>query len=528
PLVTHPGGGAGGADASALQTALLLSTYGFGNQASAGNRVADDFTVTGGGWLIDTMTFFGYQTGSSTTSTFTALNLRIWDGPPNDPGSMVVFGDTTTNRLASTTWANMYRTLDTALTNTDRPVMALVATVNTFLPAGTYWVDWQANGTLASGPWAPPISIVGQTTTGNAWQFTSTGWAPLVDGTFAQGLPFIVEGLADCSNLSDVPWLSVSPANGVNAGGTNTVGTVSFDSTGLANGTYTARMCVFSNDRDPGPGNGTGLVIVPVTLNVGGAAGISLVKTVGTTPGVCAATSSITVLAGTTVYYCYTVTNTGSVALNLHTLVDDQLGTIFSGLNYALAPGASVNTVAAGLSIPAVINATTTNVGTWTAYNTGGPSVQATATATVTATPRTPNIDVDPLSLAATQPTNTTTQQTLDVGNTGNADLTWAIAEEPASVLAQATAASPAVPASVASDTGSRGAPSSGPAPIEYTSLADFSEGFDDITVLPGWFFQNNSAPLGLTDWFQGNDTVFPAQAGAATAYIGANYNNTG
>jgi hypothetical protein len=55
------------------------------------------------------------------------------------------------------------------------------------------------------------------------------------------------------------------------------------------------------------------------------------------------------------------------------------------------------------------------------------------------------------------------------------------------------------------------------------------SEGFDDIAALPGagWAFQNNSAPLGLTDWFQGNDAVFPAQAGAATAYIGANFNNT-
>ena len=41
------------------------------------------------------------------------------------------------------------------------------------------------------------------------------------------------------------------------------------------------------------------------------------------------------------------MTNTGDVTLNLHDLVDDQLGTIFSGLSYALAPGSSVNTVAA-------------------------------------------------------------------------------------------------------------------------------------------------------------------------------------
>ncbi|MDV7390296.1 hypothetical protein RZS08_03030, partial [Arthrospira platensis SPKY1] len=94
------------------------------------------------------------------------------------------------------------------------------------------------------------------------------------------------------------------------------------------------------------------------TVNV---ASIEIEKTVGTVDGVCAATSSIDVPAGTEVYYCYTVTNTGDVTLNLHDLDDDVLGTILAGFNFALAPGASVNTVAAGLSIPYVANASVTN-----------------------------------------------------------------------------------------------------------------------------------------------------------------------
>ncbi len=114
---------------------------------------------------------------------------------------------------------------------------------------------------------------------------------------------------------------------------------------------------------------------------------ISLVKTVGTTAGVCANTSNITVPQGTTVYYCYTVTNTGDTAFGLHTLTDDVLGTIFSGLAYNLAPGASVNTVQAGLSIPYVANANTTNVGTWLAYNAGGAQATATSTAVVNVVP---------------------------------------------------------------------------------------------------------------------------------------------
>jgi hypothetical protein len=55
------------------------------------------------------------------------------------------------------------------------------------------------------------------------------------------------------------------------------------------------------------------------------------------------------------------------------------------------------------------------------------------------------------------------------------------------------------------------------------------TEDFANVTTLPGagWFLQNNSVPVGSTGWFQGNSAVFPAQAGAATSYIGANFNNT-
>lgn len=383
PLVTNPGAGSGGADVSALQTGLGMGTYGFGYQVSAGNRLADDFTVDGGGWFIETITFFGYQTGSSTTSSFTGMNLQIWDGPPDNPASMVVFGDTTTNVLGNSVWSNIYRTLDTDLLASDRPIMANTVTVNTFLPAGTYWLDFQADGSLASGPWAPPVSILGQTTTGNALQYTGA-WAPVSD-VGGQDFPFIIEGSSDCSNPVDVPWLAASPDNGSTAAGGSTPVTVTFDSTGQALGTYEARLCVFSDDPNPGPGNGTNLVVVPTTMTVSQTApSISVTKTVGTTPGVCATTSTLTVEPGTTVYYCYTVTNTGSVELGLHDLEDDQLGSLFSGVAYVLNPGASIDTVTLGVDISAVITAPTVNVGTWTAYNVApGDGAQGQATATV-------------------------------------------------------------------------------------------------------------------------------------------------
>lgn len=108
---------------------------------------------------------------------------------------------------------------------------------------------------------------------------------------------------------------------------------------------------------------------------------IELVKTVGTTPGVCAATDAITVPQGSEVTYCYTVENSGNVTLDFHTLEDSELGNLLVDFNFALAPGASYF-----ITETATINVTTINTATWTAFN-AGPSdvVTATATATVTA-----------------------------------------------------------------------------------------------------------------------------------------------
>ena len=46
-------------------------------------------------------------------------------------------------------------------------------------------------------------------------------------------------------------------------------------------------------------------------------------------------------------------------------------------------------------------------------------------------------------------------------------------------------------------------------------------------TVVPaGWTVVNNSVPLGVIGWFQGNTSVFNAQAGPADSYAGVNFNS--
>jgi N-acetylneuraminic acid mutarotase len=199
PLVTHAGA-CSGMDASRLQTDLLMNTLGFGHQLSVGNRMGDDFSVTDpSGWQIDTITFFAYQTGAPTDpSPITGVYYQIWNGPPDDPGSSVVFGDLTTNRLLSSTFSGIQRDSGTTPCANNRYIFADVASAGVTLPPGTYWIDWMTDGSLASGPWAPPITILGQTTTGNGLQYQSSlpGWVAALDsGTLTQqDMPFIIEG----------------------------------------------------------------------------------------------------------------------------------------------------------------------------------------------------------------------------------------------------------------------------------------------------------------------------------------------
>jgi hypothetical protein len=269
PLVNSPGTGSGGADESVLQTTSLgMSTIGFGHQIANTNSVADDFTVPASGWHVDTLEFFAYQTGSTTTSTINDVRYRIWNGAPNGGGS-IIYGDLTTNRLASSSFANIYRVTETTLGNTQRPVMRNVVAGNFDLPAGTYWIEWTTGGTLASGPWAPAITINGQASTGNGLQNLAGVWGNANDGgtgTPQQGFPFIINGTAasaNCSTPSDAPWLTLSPTSGTTLGGNASGVSVGFNTTGLTAGnTYTATLCVASNDLT------TPLVEVPVTLTV--------------------------------------------------------------------------------------------------------------------------------------------------------------------------------------------------------------------------------------------------------------------
>ena len=143
---------------------------------------------------------------------------------------------------------------------------------------------------------------------------------------------------------------------------------------------------------------------------------IDLVKTVGLDASTCAAAASLNVDYGTQVTYCYSVKNTGTLALVTHDLVDDQLGTLLSSFPYTLTPGSSTY-----YTQSAVILTDTTNTAVWTAKTSGGLSAADTAGATVTLNPP-PGGQADlalDKSAPATAPAGGTFTYTLSVTNNG-------------------------------------------------------------------------------------------------------------
>jgi subtilisin-like proprotein convertase family protein len=157
------------------------------------SRLADNFTVPAGGCFINTVTFFAYQTGSpATPSPFAGYTLQIWNGRPGDAGATVVFGDTTTNRLASSVDSNLFRIFNTVApppgtaTGTTRVIWRNTLNVGTALATpGTYWLDWASTATNAAAHFQPGKTIEGSrgAVGDNARQLTvATGvWIDAVD-----------------------------------------------------------------------------------------------------------------------------------------------------------------------------------------------------------------------------------------------------------------------------------------------------------------------------------------------------------
>ncbi len=106
---------------------------------------------------------------------------------------------------------------------------------------------------------------------------------------------------------------------------------------------------------------------------------IVLTKTVSASPGTCSTSDTAVAVPGENVTYCYAIGNTGLVTVTSHTLVDDRLGTLFTGMPQVVPPGASYQ-----VSVTVQITDDVVNTATWTAQDNFGQSAQGVDSATVT------------------------------------------------------------------------------------------------------------------------------------------------
>ena len=166
--------------------------------------------------------------------------------------------------------------------------------------------------------------------------------------------------------------------------------TVTFDAA-VANGLIpvanTANIIVADtkdeNDRNPPPSTSTTVVTIVKPSLV-------LEKTVTTKGGTCPGVETLNVPVGSTVKYCYRVTNTGDTYLVNIVITDDKIPGIIGTIPGPLAPGATSTFVTA----LAVLSSDTLNTGT----STGTPS-----TAGGTPLPNIPNVtDTDPANVLVT------------------------------------------------------------------------------------------------------------------------------
>ncbi len=188
---------------------------------------------------------------------------------------------------------------------------------------------------------------------------------------------YLYPGQVNCgSGGEDAIWLSQSPDAGTVNPGESFPVSVLFDASAVTEvGTYTAEI-YFNGSFD---NNVTPMTVIMHVEEPMAAIELDVTVSLNNT---CGTADTLAVPQGSTVYYCYTVTNTGNVMLPNHTITDTVFGHIATFL-YDLLPGETESVIYAQ-----TITTDTLSIASWTAAHAGlGMSATATDEVNVTLLP---------------------------------------------------------------------------------------------------------------------------------------------
>jgi hypothetical protein len=200
-LVTHPGAGPDGVDVS--MASLIPNTA--GSNVTATLWRADNFAVTGPGWLVDFIETFAYDTNNPVPR-FQSATINIHSDSGGTPGAILT--------SANATWGysgiNRIFNGEANLGNTARQVQRITANFNGYeLSAGNYFFSFSVTNSDGVNNWFPfvmdinpadsndPITRVGNSyissDSGGTWALSNVstgGWNQSPD------IAFLVRGTA--------------------------------------------------------------------------------------------------------------------------------------------------------------------------------------------------------------------------------------------------------------------------------------------------------------------------------------------
>lgn len=213
-----------------------------------------------------------------------------------------------------------------------------------------------------------------------------------------------------CANPSAVSWLSVAPMSGAVAQAATSTITATVNAASLAAGSYSAFICVHSNDM------AQPLISVPVSVTVNALP--------APTAQVSTSSISLNALAGTSTSGGFTLGNNGEVGSTLHYTIDT---TAPAWLSAAPASG-SIAQGAAPIAVTATANAASLAPGSYSGTvnvhsdDASQPVVPVTVSLTVTAPA--PGAAVAPADLSFQLAQGASGEQSFTLGNSGVAGST--------------------------------------------------------------------------------------------------------